>query len=107
MAFYTQGLGFREVFLYGEPPFYAQVVRDDARLNLRQVDTPVIDPVRQDTDQLLSASITVDRARPLFEEFVRAGIDVARPLRTEPWGACTFIVRDPDGNLLLFAGNVG
>jgi hypothetical protein len=27
-----------------------------------------------------------------------------RPLKREPWGAHTFIVRDPDGNLLLFAG---
>jgi hypothetical protein len=25
-------------------------------------------------------------------------------LRKEPWGAETFIVKDPDGNLLLFAG---
>jgi hypothetical protein len=24
-------------------------------------------------------------------------------LRKEPWGAETFIVKDPDGNLLLFA----
>ncbi|OCP36555.1 hypothetical protein BC360_04025 [Ensifer sp. LC163] len=26
------------------------------------------------------------------------------PLRTEPWGARNFIVLDPDGNLILFAG---
>jgi len=25
-------------------------------------------------------------------------------LKTEPWGARTFIVKDPDGNLILFAG---
>jgi hypothetical protein len=25
-------------------------------------------------------------------------------MKQEPWGARTFIVRDPDGNLLLFAG---
>jgi hypothetical protein len=25
-------------------------------------------------------------------------------LRKEPWGAKTFIVKDPDGNLLLFSG---
>jgi hypothetical protein len=28
----------------------------------------------------------------------------ARNLKREPWNARTFIVRDPDGNLLLFAG---
>jgi hypothetical protein len=25
-------------------------------------------------------------------------------LKSEPWGARTFIVRDPDGNLILFSG---
>ena len=41
--FFTSKLGFAVVFTYGEPPFYAQVVRDGARLNLRHVDRPVID----------------------------------------------------------------
>jgi hypothetical protein len=26
-------------------------------------------------------------------------------LRTEPWGARTFIVQDPDGNLIAFSGS--
>ncbi len=30
-AFYTGKLGFRVVFLHGEPPFYGQVRRDGAR----------------------------------------------------------------------------
>lgn len=40
----------------------------------------------------------------LFLECRAAGVDLHQPLRTEPWGARTFIVQDPDGNLLLFAG---
>jgi uncharacterized glyoxalase superfamily protein PhnB len=35
---------------------------------------------------------------------VRAGVEFHQPLKPEPWGARTFIVRDPDGNLILFAG---
>ena len=102
--FYSRVLGFSVAFAYGEPPFYGQVVRDGARLNLRQVDGPVIDPVRRDAEQLLAASITLEDAKPLFLEYQKAGVEFAQPLRTEPWGARTFIVRDPDGNLLLFAG---
>jgi catechol 2,3-dioxygenase-like lactoylglutathione lyase family enzyme len=102
--FYSRRLGFSVAFAYGEPPFYGQVVRDGARLNLRQVDGPVIDPVRRDAEQLLAASITLEDAKPLFLEYQKAGVEFAQPLRTEPWGARTFIVRDPDGNLLLFAG---
>lgn len=103
-AFYAGPLGFAVAFTYGEPPFYGQVVRDGVRLNLRQVDTPVVDPVRRDREQLLAASITLEEAEPLFLEFQAAGVEFRQPLRAEPWGARTFIVRDPDGNLLLFAG---
>ena len=102
--FYTRLLGFSVAFIYGEPPFYGQVVRDGARLNLRQVDDPVGDPTRRDTERLLAATITLEDAKPLFVEYQNAGVEFAQPLRSEPWGARTFMVRDPDGNLLLFAG---
>lgn len=102
--FYTRMLGFCVAFLYGEPPFYAQVFRDEVRLNLRQIDGVVVDPARRDGEQLLTASITLEDAKPLYLEYEKAGVDFAQPLQTEPWGARTFIIRDPDGNLLLFAG---
>lgn len=103
--FYARMLGFTIAFRYGDPPFYAQVVRGGARLNLRQVDEPIVDPRRRDREQLLAASIALDDPAPLFAEYQRAGVDLAQALRREPWGAQTFIVRDPDGNLLLFAGS--
>jgi len=92
-------------FISGEPPFYAQVFRDGARLNLRHLDTPAFDTALRDREQLLSASITLADAEPLFLEYQAAGVGFAQPLRSEPWGARTFIVRDPDGNLILFAGH--
>ena len=102
--FYTKKLGFSVAFSYGEPPFYGQVFRDGARFNLRCLDQPGLDPEPRDREQLLSASITLDDAKPLFLEYQAAGVLFAQPLKTEPWGARTFIVRDPDGNLILFAG---
>lgn len=102
--FYTKQLGFLVAFTYGEPAFYGQVFRDAARLNLRQLDEPAIRPELQEKEHLLSASITVDDTKPLFLEFQAAGVAFHQTLKTEPWGARTFIVRDPDGNLILFAG---
>ena len=105
--FFTQKLGFSIVFIYGEPPFYAQVKRDRALLNLKCVDDPVIDPALRDRESLLSADMGVDtheEIEQLFLEFQAAGITFFQTLRKEPWGAATFIVKDPDGNLLLFAG---
>ena len=89
---------------YGEPPFYGQVFRDGARLNLRCLSSPAIDPKLRDREHLLAASITLDDAKPLFLEFQSAGVAFHQTLRTEPWGARTFIVSDPDGNLILFSG---
>lgn len=102
--FYTNKLGFSQAFSWGEPPFYAQVVRDGARLNLRQLDGPGLDPGLRDRERLLSASIAVDNAKALFLEYQATGVAFPQPLKTEPWGARTFTVRDPDGNLVLFAG---
>jgi catechol 2,3-dioxygenase-like lactoylglutathione lyase family enzyme len=102
--FYTRKLGFTVAFIYGDPPFYGQVFRDGARLNLRSLDEPAMNPELREREQLLSATITLDDAEPLFLEFQTAGVVFYQTLKSEPWGALTFVVGDPDGNLILFAG---
>jgi len=105
--FFTRKLGFTVVYTYGDPPFYAQVKRDVARLNLKHMDLPVIDPALREREQLLSADMCVDTAdeiKQLYLEFQQAGVDFQQTLMRQPWGAKNFVVRDPDGNLLLFAG---
>ena len=104
--YYTK-LGFTAAFTYGEPAFYGQVRRGKARLNLRLVCEPVFVGDIREREILLSASMTIDSAeeiRQLFDQWRSAGVDFKQTLKKEPWGARTFIVRDPDGNLLLFAG---
>jgi uncharacterized glyoxalase superfamily protein PhnB len=73
-------------------------------LNLRYLPTPAIDSQVRDKEHLLSASITLDDAKPLFLEFPAAGVKFHQSFKSAPWGAKTFVVRDPDGNLILFAG---
>jgi catechol 2,3-dioxygenase-like lactoylglutathione lyase family enzyme len=106
-AFYTSKLGFSVAFVYGDPPHYGQVRREGARLNLRLVREPVFAGDVREREHLLSASITVGTVghiELLFAEFQSAGVPFAQVLREEPWGARTFIIIDPDGNLILFAG---
>lgn len=101
--FYVHKLGFEKSFVYGEPPFYAQVVRDGARLNLRWVDRHPVDQEARNRQDLLSSTIVVEPIKPLFLEYQAAGVAFHQMLRTEPWGARTFIIRDIDGNLIAFA----
>jgi catechol 2,3-dioxygenase-like lactoylglutathione lyase family enzyme len=105
--FFTAVLGFGVVFTYGEPPYYGQVKRDAARINLRCVKPPAIEPALRDREELLSATLmvaTADEIKKLFLEFQDAGASFVQTLKSKPWGARDFIVRDIDGNLLLFAG---
>ena len=105
--FYTNKLGFAVEFIYGDPPFYGQVHRDHARLNLRMVGEPVFVEGIREREHLLSASITVTTAneiKQLFLSYQAAGVSFHQVLKKEPWDARTFIVIDPDGNLILFAG---
>jgi len=105
--FFRDKLGFTLEFSYGRPPYYAQVSRDAARLNLRCVEQTVIDSRVRDREELLSVSMTVataDEIKLLFLEFQSAGVAFRQTLKKQPWGAKNFVVKDPDGNLLLFAG---
>jgi len=105
--FFCNKLGFTVDFVYGDPPFYGQVSRDNARLVLRYMDEPVFVGDIREREGLLSAAITVESAeeiKHLFLIYQAADAPFQQALKKEPWGARTFVVKDPDGNLILFAG---
>ena len=104
--FYTNKLGFAVEFIYGDPPYYGQVFRDNARLALRLVfESVFVGDVRK-REHLLSASIkvaTANEIKQLFLSYQAAGVSFHQTLKKQPWSARTFIVSDPDENLILFA----
>ncbi|MEJ0007794.1 MAG: VOC family protein [Steroidobacteraceae bacterium] len=105
--FFTSKLGFGMTFVYGDPPFYAQLRRDDARINLRMIRESVFVGDVRAREHLLAASITVDTAaeiKQLFMDFQAAGVTFHQLLKKQPWGARTFVAIDLDGNLIQFAG---
>jgi catechol 2,3-dioxygenase-like lactoylglutathione lyase family enzyme len=105
--FYTDKLGFKVDFVYGDPPYYGQVTRDQGRLALRRVEEAVFAGDIREREHLLSASLSVattEEIKQLFLSYQGAGVRFHQTLKKEPWGARTFIVLDPDGNLILFAG---
>jgi catechol 2,3-dioxygenase-like lactoylglutathione lyase family enzyme len=107
--FFAGKLGFVTAFTYGEPPFYAQVERDGARINLRCVAQPVMDAAVRDREQWLAASLIVatpEEIEALFLDYQAAGVTLFQTLKQQPWGARDFIVKDLDGNLLRFSGPV-
>ncbi|HEY4893394.1 MAG TPA: VOC family protein [Reyranella sp.] len=108
LVFYDQALGFGTEFAYGEPPYYAQVIREQVRLALKHADERLFEalkPFRTIKDEeIISASIAVEHAKPLYLEYQAAGVRFHQPLRRETWGAWSFMVEDPDGNIIAFGG---
>ena len=104
VGFYTAALGFTVEYLYGAPPYYGEVRRDGVRLNLRHVDRPPMDPAVVQRDELLAASVLVEDIDALDAAFRSREVPMEQTLARQPWGARRLIVRDPDGNLLMFMG---
>ncbi|MBY0335269.1 MAG: hypothetical protein K2X11_01565 [Acetobacteraceae bacterium] len=84
---FSARLGFAEAFGWGDPAFSAQVARDGARER-----------------DALAAVISLDDPWPLVAEFAAAGLAFRQAPRDEARGARTFLLEDPDGDLILFAG---
>jgi catechol 2,3-dioxygenase-like lactoylglutathione lyase family enzyme len=102
--FYRDQLGFAIDFLHGEPAFYASVSRDEASLHLRFVHQPPPAAGLREQEQLLSAFVAVANVKGLFTEYDARKVPFVHRLKKEAWGQSSFIVRDPDGNWLCFAG---
>jgi len=103
---FRHSLGFTLEACAGEPPYYAEVRRDAARIALRCVTGPVFNGDVRDRQELMAASIEVDHLETLTELYERArltGAFISRKIEAKPWGAWVFVMRDLDGNLLLIS----
>ena len=103
---FRHSLGFTLEACEGEPPHYAEVRRDAARIALRCVTGPVFNGDVRDRQELMAASIEVDHLETLKELYERArltGAFISRKIEAKPWGAWVFVMRDLDGNLLLIS----
>jgi catechol 2,3-dioxygenase-like lactoylglutathione lyase family enzyme len=101
LDYYTGPLGFHPLFIYGDPPFYAHVARDEAILAIRHVDRPVIDHTAG--EELVSAFMEVSDVDTLHHELRTAGARIRQAPRDEPWAMRSLIVTDLDDNLVCFA----
>lgn len=105
VAWYTDVLSFDLDYVYGEPPFHAQLSRDGVALNLRRTgDAPWSTPPAE--QELLAVRFEVDDVKALYLEVRDRGAQLHQRLRREPWGQRTFVVVDPDGNLLSFGSHM-
>jgi uncharacterized glyoxalase superfamily protein PhnB len=102
--YYRDELGFTIDFLHGQPAFYASVSRDEACIHLRFVHQAVYVAGLREKEQVIAAFLSVANVKGLFAEYQTRKVIFVHRLKKEPWGQSSFIVSDPDGNALCFAG---
>lgn len=97
VEFYCFKLGFDLVDTYGNPPYYAEIKRDDAQslmlLDQRTADSP--------TGHVSLAFYSND-IDTLYEEFLSKGVPIKEPLENKAYGMREFQIEDPDGYLIVF-----
>ena len=101
VEYYERVLGFREHFVFGEPPVYAGVERDGVLLYITH------DPKMAST--LKSAGLHPDiflwvqDVDKVFAEHQRRGAKVVEGVADRAWDARQYVVEDPNGYRLKIA----
>jgi catechol 2,3-dioxygenase-like lactoylglutathione lyase family enzyme/GNAT superfamily N-acetyltransferase len=96
--FYTDVLGLRLHWLWGEPATFGSVGDGHVELFLN------LDPTLAARSAGHQVFFHVDDLDGLYERQRAAGATIASPLERKPWGIREYTVRDPDGYLLRFGG---
>jgi uncharacterized glyoxalase superfamily protein PhnB len=101
--YYRDQLGFDYIRLYGEPPNFAIIARDDCRIMLARADDPSgILPNWKIQSKTSSIYFWVEDIDALYAEYQSSGAEIDYMLYTTPWGIREFGVQDIDGYDISF-----
>lgn len=98
-TYYRDVLAFPDVWLWGAPPVHGGANQDGVALQFS------LDPPLAETAEGRQIWIRVRDVRATFALHQERGAEIVSPLEPKPWGVSEYIVRDPDGYLLRFAGS--
>ncbi|MGI9400074.1 MAG: VOC family protein [Rhizobiaceae bacterium] len=106
ISYWRDQLGFKAV-VYGEPPEFAIMRRDNASVMLSQkpADHEIV-PYWKIKDKLWNAYFWIDDAKSMFEEFSKAGAKIDYGLCEQPYGILEFGIQDPDGHDIAFGQDI-
>lgn len=100
IAFYCDTLGFTKDFLYGDPPNYGGVRKDDTVFHLNEIEE------NKARCGMGSVYVFCDEVDSYYAEIKSRGAEVTSPLATYPYGMRDFQIKDPDGNVICFGCSV-
>jgi uncharacterized glyoxalase superfamily protein PhnB len=99
--FYANVLGFQEHFVYGEPPVYAGIKRDDALLYIGH--DPILVQRLKDGGLHPDVFLWVEGVDELYQEHKAKGAKIVEEIADRPWDARQYVIEDPSGYYLKIA----
>jgi uncharacterized glyoxalase superfamily protein PhnB len=97
IAYWRDVLGFAAHGVFGEPPYFAIMERDNAFVMLKQAEPGhVIVPYWEVSENLWNAYFWVDEVEALYEEMRASGAMIDYELCDQPYGVREFGVQDLD-----------
>ena len=108
VEYYRDVLGFEVDFVYGEPPIYASVSRDDAILNFSQ-SSPAgrrNSVANTGTGNGVDAYVVVNDVDDLYDELKRQGATIVAELQSQAYGMREFQIEDCNRYRLALAEEI-
>jgi hypothetical protein len=108
VTYWVEKVGFEATGIWGEPPEFAILRRNDARLMLGKAKADhVIIPHWKARDGLWNAYFWIDDAKAMFAELSERGAIIDYGLELKDYGVLEFGIRDLDGQDIGFGEVVG
>jgi len=101
LEWYKRVLGFREHFVFGEPPVYAGLERDGVLLYITH--DPTMTSMLRTTALHPDIFLWVEGVDEAFEEHVSRGAKVVEAVQDRAWDARQYVIEDPNGYRLKIA----
>jgi uncharacterized glyoxalase superfamily protein PhnB len=101
VAYYTGVLGFTKHFVFGDPPVYAGVRRDDALIYITKDDK--LAAALKELDLHPDVYLWVREVDKVFAEHKSRGAKVIEAISNRPWDARQYVIEDPNGYFIKIA----
>jgi GNAT superfamily N-acetyltransferase len=98
-AYYRDVLGFEDVWLWGEPPTHGGANRDGLQIQFS------LNAALAESAEGRELWIRVRNIQAFYALHQERGAQIVSPLEPKPWGVSEYVVRDPNGYGLRFAGS--
>ena len=101
MDWYARVLGFREHFVFGEPPVYAGLERDGVLLYVTH--DPKMTSIMRTTGSHPDIFLWVEGVDEAYQEHLARGAKIVEAVQDRAWDARQYVIEDPNGYRLKIA----